>query len=84
MTYGDPFAFQAEIWPASGKMQAEMYGERMSYILNMICEPMDICENDGICVYCGADMDPDYRVISIKHYADKRYPHLVCELEKLR
>lgn len=84
MTYGDPFAFRAEIWPAGGKVQAEMYGQRLSYILNMLCDPLDIKENDGVCIYSGPDEKPDYQVISIKRYEDRLNPHLVCELEKLR
>lgn len=28
-------AFCGEVWPASGKVQAEMYGERLSYIRNV-------------------------------------------------
>lgn len=27
--------FQGEVWPASGKVQAEMFGERLSYIRNV-------------------------------------------------
>jgi hypothetical protein len=27
--------FQGEVWPASGKVQAEMYGQRLSYIRNV-------------------------------------------------
>lgn len=84
MEYGDPFAFMAEIWSAEGRIQAEMYGERLSYILNMICEPFDIHENDGVCIYVDKESNPDYKVISIKHYADRKHPHLVCELEKLK
>lgn len=82
--YGDPFPIQAEIWPASGRIQAEMYGERLTYILNMICEPMDIKENDGVCVYDSAEDQPDYRIIAIHHYLDKQFPHMECELEKIR
>lgn len=33
-TYGDAFPVQAEIWPAGGKVQAEVYGERLAYIAN--------------------------------------------------
>lgn len=32
--YGPPQPFEAEVWPAGGKLQAEMYGQRLSYIRN--------------------------------------------------
>lgn len=30
--------FRGEVWPASGKMQVQQYGERLNYILNMRIE----------------------------------------------
>ena len=33
--YGAATAFSGEAWPAGGKVQAEHYGERLSYIYNM-------------------------------------------------
>lgn len=32
--YGSASAFSAEIWPAGGRIQAEMYGQSLSYIRN--------------------------------------------------
>lgn len=32
--YGLPSSFHAEVWPAGGKLQAEMYGQRLQYIRN--------------------------------------------------
>lgn len=34
-TYGPPSSFPGEAWPAGGKVQAEQYGERLSYIYNV-------------------------------------------------
>ena len=34
--YSEPTEIQANIYPASGKLQAEIYGERLNYILNML------------------------------------------------
>ena len=69
----------ANIYPASGKLQAEIYGERLNYILNMLYDgPETLNEGDGICVYASKDSNPDYRIISIK-----RYSHLFIELEKI-
>ena len=33
--YASAVSFRGEIWPAGGKIQAEMYGNRLSYIQNM-------------------------------------------------
>lgn len=33
--YSKPIAFQGESWPAGGKIQAEMYGNRLSYVRNV-------------------------------------------------
>lgn len=75
----EPIEIQANISPASGRLQAEVYGERLNYILNMLYdEDVEMVEGDGICVYVSKDSDPDYKIISIK-----RYSHLVIELEKI-
>lgn len=77
--YSEGIEINANISPASGKLQAEIYGERLNYILNMLYDgPETINEGDGICVYVPAHNEPDYKVISIK-----RYSHLFIELEKI-
>ncbi|MDU4326021.1 MAG: hypothetical protein E7I48_11670 [Clostridium celatum] len=69
----------ANIYPASGKLKAEIYGQRLNYILNMLYDGNEeIVEGDGICVFVGKDSDPDYKVISIKPYS-----HKLIELEKI-
>lgn len=70
---------RANIWPASGKLQAEIYGLRLNYILNMLYDGTEVInEGDGVCVYVEAENEPDYKVISIK-----RYSHQLIELEKI-
>lgn len=32
--YGSPHSLDAEVWPGGGKLQAEIYGQRLSYIRN--------------------------------------------------
>jgi len=77
--YSEAVEINANISPASGKLQAEIYGERLNYILNMLYDGSEnINEGDGICVYVSKDNEPDYKVISIK-----RYSHLFIELEKI-
>ena len=77
--YSEAVEINANISPASGKLKAEIYGERLNYILNMLYDGREsINEGDGICVYVSKDNEPDYKVISIK-----RYSHLFIELEKI-
>lgn len=58
----------AYIYPAGGQIQAEAFGERMAYMLNMMVNlPCVIKEKDGVCV----DNDKvDYRVKSIQRYTE--------------
>lgn len=44
--YGSPIAFAGEIWPAGGKVQSQMYGERLSYIRNVKVEGNYTIEQD--------------------------------------
>ncbi|WP_207706211.1 hypothetical protein [Clostridium sp. HBUAS56017] len=70
---------EANIWPASGKVQAEIYGEKLKYINNMLYDgPVKLNEGDGICVYVPKESKPDYKIISIKTFS-----HLKIELEKI-
>lgn len=74
-----PVEIKANIWPAGGRLQAEIYGERLNYILNMLYDGTEtINEGDGICVYVDNTQSPDYKVISYK-----RYSHQLIELERI-
>ena len=78
--YEDAVEIKATIWPASGRVQAELYGERLTYIKNMEyggAEAMQ--EGDGICVFVGPEAGPDYKIISIK----PEYSPKVMELERI-
>lgn len=78
--YGDAVEIQAIIWPAGGRVQAEMYGERLSYIKNMEYDGQEeMTEGDGICVFTGPDDAPDYNIISIQ----REYRPVVMELERM-
>lgn len=81
--YGDPLPFEADISPAKGRIQAEMYGQRLAYMLSMVCEIIPICEGDGVCVYVDAENSPDYRVVSISRYDKEYHSYLACELERI-
>ena len=77
--YSEPIEIKANIYPASGKLQAEIYGERLNYIFNMLYDGQEkLNEGDGICVFVDKDSKPDYKIISIKPYT-----HQLIELEKI-
>ena len=78
--YAEAVEIKATIWPASGRVQAEMYGERLTYIKNMeYSGKEELKEGDGICVYVAGDADPDYKITSINHDVDPK----VITLEKI-
>lgn len=69
-SFGPALEDKAIIWPAGGRMQAELYGLRLTNILNInYYGQLDIQENDGLCINSGADEEPDYKVISIRKYS---------------
>lgn len=74
--YGEAVPFSAEIYPASGQMQMQIYGLRLLYMKNMLFDPFDkdnigieIKENDRICVDVPPDADPDYKVVAVNKYS---------------
>lgn len=69
---------RAEIWPAGGKLQAELYGNRLSYVLNCLVDKGTvISERDGLCI---DSEDVTHKVISKKVYTN----HVLLELEACR
>lgn len=46
-TYGEAIPFMGVVWPASGKIQAEIYGQRLSYILNVKIDGKYVVKPDG-------------------------------------
>lgn len=75
----EPIEIKANIYPASGKLQSEIYCERLNYIFNMLYDgPEKLEEGDGVCVFVGMDSKPDYKILSIKPYS-----HQLIELEKI-
>ena len=68
-----------ELWPASSKLQSEIYGERVNDILNAnAIKSADINVKDGVCI--DSKTDVTHRVISKKVYSK----HQVLELERVR
>lgn len=68
-----------ELWPASSKLQSEIYGDRINDILNAnASNDADINVKDGVCI--DSQMEVTHRVISKKVYTH----HQVLELERVR
>ena len=68
-----------ELWPATSKLQSEIYGERLNDILNAnASKDADINMKDGICI--DSKTEVTHRVISKKVYSH----HQVLELERVR
>lgn len=68
-----------ELWPASSKLQSEIYGERLNDILNAnASKDADINVKDGVCIESKTEVT--HRVISKKVYSR----HQVLELERVR
>lgn len=68
-----------ELWPATSKLQSEIYGERLNDILNAnASKDADINVKDGVCI--DSETEVTHRVISKKVYSR----HQVLELERVR
>ena len=68
-----------ELWPASSKLQSEIYGERLNDILNAnASKNADINVKDGVCI--DSKTEVTHRVISKKVYSH----HQVLEVERVR
>lgn len=69
---------RGNVLPAGGRVMAEMYGERLAYMLTMYVEtPVIIPESSFACVYT---TEPDYKVIAVRPWNG----HKVIDLEKVR
>lgn len=68
-----------ELWPASSKLQSEIYGDRINDILNAnASKNADINVKDGVCI--DSKTEVTHRVISKKVYSQ----HQVLEVERVR
>nr|DAY06430.1 MAG TPA: head closure knob [Caudoviricetes sp.] len=68
-----------ELWPATSKLQSEIYGDRINDILNAnASKDADINVKDGVCI--DSKTDVTHRVVSKKVYSK----HQVLELERVR
>lgn len=68
-----------ELWPATSKLQSEIYGDRVNDILNAnASKDANINVKDGICI--DSKTEVTHRVISKKVYSQ----HQVLEVERVR
>jgi len=68
-----------ELWPATSKLQSEIYGDRINDILNAnAIKGANINVKDGVCI--DSKTEVTHRVISKKVYSQ----HQVLELERVR
>lgn len=93
--YSAPIEIKANISPASGKLQAEIYGERLNYILNMLVDgPYKVIVKENITYYVidGIELCEGSGVCvysskdkdpDYKIISIKPYSHLFIELEKI-
>lgn len=94
--YGLPSSFEAEVWPAGGKLQAEIYGQRVSNIQNIrIDSDYEIITDDkGRVSYragCTAFHEGDGVCLYVqgehepdyKIIAIRPYRHLTLEVERI-
>ena len=96
MEYGLPSSFKAEVWPAGGRLQAEMYGQRVNNIKNVrINGNYDLMvSNYGDELYLFADMEiregdgiclyvPEDHEPDYRIIAIRPYRYLTLEVERI-
>ena len=65
---------KVEVWPAGGKLQAEIYGQNLPYIFNCLMDlDAEVEEKDGFCI--GKD-EVTHTVESIKRYSGHQFLEL--------
>ena len=69
---------RGSVQPAGGRVMAEIYGERLAYMLTMYVEAqVSIPESTFACVHTA---DPDYKVVAVRPWNG----HKVIDLEKVK
>ena len=76
-TWDEGGIVKAYIYPAGGRVQAEVYGKEVNYIQNLLTNETVLEEGYGILVE--TTKTPDFEVISIKKYTN----HIEAEIRKI-
>lgn len=70
-TWGNPILINANIQPATSKVQAQMYGQELVYYKNMLYDgDIEIEVGDGICYGIDNTQDPNYIVQPIQDWSE--------------
>lgn len=78
VTYGEAYGVYATLRPSGGKVQAEIYGERLSYMLELSMDTYAaVDEKYGVCVYVPPESEPDYEITAIRHWP--RHKQVIIE-----
>ena len=71
--YLDPIALEMNVQSASGAVNAQIYGSKLSSMKSCKYQGSDlkegIDENSGVCVYVDKDERPDYKIRSIQPFS---------------
>lgn len=74
--YGELKEINAYIYPATGQVQAQKWGNELHYIFNLLTNENKLKEKDGICFNSDT---VNYEVVSIRPYSE----HFEIEIKKL-
>lgn len=74
--YGELKEIKAYIYPASGQVQAQKWGNELNYVLNLLTNEDVLKEKYGVCY--NSDV-VNYEVVSIRAYSE----HFEVEIRKL-
>lgn len=71
--WANAIEIKANVQPASGQLNASLYGERLTYMLQLKYQGDMITTNHdegaGLCVDVSGTDKPDYKIISIQQFA---------------
>lgn len=72
---------RGNVQPAGGRVMAEMYGERLAYMMTMYVEQAEGLESFGVWLNVAADRpEPDYKVIAVRPWQG----HKIIDMEVLQ
>lgn len=69
----DPIPLKMTIQPAGGAVNAQIYGEKLVYMLTGKYQGQTIkagkSEDAGLCIYVDKGQEPDYKITSIQEFS---------------
>jgi len=71
--WGPPVTIRAACQPASGSLDAQIYGERAKTMCNIFFDGLEaVAAGDGLCIHVAPTALPDYRVVSVQGWDHQR------------